>query len=52
MLYRSLTFKQFYKMTMDTIETTAAVLLIVGEVLRDCAVTEVVPELIAAARAA
>ena len=29
-LYRSLTFKQFYKMTMDTIETTAAVLLIVG----------------------
>ena len=29
-LYRSLTFKQFYKVTMDTIETTAAVLLIVG----------------------
>ncbi|BAT59655.1 sialic acid TRAP transporter permease protein SiaT [Variibacter gotjawalensis] len=29
-LYRSLTWKQFYKVTMDTIETTAAVLLIVG----------------------
>jgi tripartite ATP-independent transporter DctM subunit len=29
-LYRSLTFKQFYKVTMDTIETTAGVLLIVG----------------------
>jgi TRAP-type C4-dicarboxylate transport system permease large subunit len=29
LLYRSLTFKQFYKVTMDTIETTAAVLLIV-----------------------
>ena len=29
-LYRSLTFKQFYKITLDTIETTAAVLLIVG----------------------
>jgi tripartite ATP-independent transporter DctM subunit len=29
-LYRSLSLKQFYKVTMDTIETTAAVLLIVG----------------------
>ena len=29
-LYRSLSFKQFYKVTMDTIETTAGVLLIVG----------------------
>ena len=29
-LYRSLTLKQFYKVTLDTIETTAAVLLIVG----------------------
>ena len=29
-LYRSLTFKQFYKVTLDTIETTAAVLLIVA----------------------
>jgi tripartite ATP-independent transporter DctM subunit len=29
-LYRSLTLKQFYKITMDTIETTAAVLMIVG----------------------
>jgi tripartite ATP-independent transporter DctM subunit len=29
-LYRSLNFKRFYKVTMDTIETTAAVLLIVG----------------------
>jgi len=29
-LYRSLTWKQFYKVTMDTIETTAGVLLIVG----------------------
>jgi tripartite ATP-independent transporter DctM subunit len=29
-LYRSLDFKRFYKVTMDTIETTAAVLLIVG----------------------
>ncbi len=29
-LYRSLTMKQFYKITMDTIETTAAVLMIVG----------------------
>ena len=29
-LYRSLSPKQFYKVTMDTIETTAAVLLIVG----------------------
>jgi tripartite ATP-independent transporter DctM subunit len=29
-LYRSLTPKQFYKVTLDTIETTAAVLLIVG----------------------
>jgi len=29
-LYRSLNFKQFYKVTMDTIETTAGVLLIVG----------------------
>src|SRR5215216_2286490 len=28
--YRSLTLKQFYKVTLDTIETTAAVLLIVG----------------------
>jgi tripartite ATP-independent transporter DctM subunit len=30
LLYRSLTLKQFYKITLDTIETTAAVLLIVG----------------------
>ena len=29
-LYRSLTWKSFYKITMDTIETTAAVLIIVG----------------------
>jgi tripartite ATP-independent transporter DctM subunit len=29
-LYRSLNFKQLYKVTMDTIETTAGVLLIVG----------------------
>jgi tripartite ATP-independent transporter DctM subunit len=29
-LYRSLNFRQFYKVTMDTIETTAGVLLIVG----------------------
>jgi tripartite ATP-independent transporter DctM subunit len=29
-LYRSLSLKQFYKITLDTIETTAAVLLIVG----------------------
>jgi len=29
-LYRSLSWKQFYKVTLDTIETTAAVLLIVG----------------------
>ena len=29
-LYRSLSMKQFYKVTMDTIETTAGVLLIVG----------------------
>jgi tripartite ATP-independent transporter DctM subunit len=29
-LYRSLSFKKFYKVTMDTIETTAGVLLIVG----------------------
>jgi tripartite ATP-independent transporter DctM subunit len=29
-LYRSLDFRRFYKVTMDTIETTAAVLLIVG----------------------
>jgi tripartite ATP-independent transporter DctM subunit len=29
-LYRSLTFKQFYKVTIETIETTAAVLLIVA----------------------
>ncbi len=29
-LYRSLSWKQFYKVTMDTVETTAAVLLIVG----------------------
>jgi tripartite ATP-independent transporter DctM subunit len=30
LLYRTLTWKQFYKITLDTIETTAAVLLIVG----------------------
>ena len=30
LLYRSLSFKKFYKVTMDTIETTAGVLLIVG----------------------
>jgi tripartite ATP-independent transporter DctM subunit len=29
-LYRSLDFNRFYKVTMDTVETTAAVLLIVG----------------------
>ncbi|HEX7074167.1 MAG TPA: TRAP transporter large permease [Hyphomicrobiaceae bacterium] len=29
-LYRSLTWKRFYKISMDTIETTAAVLIIVG----------------------
>jgi tripartite ATP-independent transporter DctM subunit len=29
-LYRSMSWKQFYKVTMDTIETTAGVLLIVG----------------------
>lgn len=29
-LYKSLSWKQFYKVTMDTIETTAGVLLIVG----------------------
>jgi tripartite ATP-independent transporter DctM subunit len=29
-LYRSLSLKQFYKMTLDTIETTAGVLIIVG----------------------
>lgn len=29
-LYRSMSLKQFYKVTIDTIETTAAVLLIVG----------------------
>ena len=29
-LYRSMSLKQFYKVTMDTIETTAGVLLIVG----------------------
>jgi tripartite ATP-independent transporter DctM subunit len=29
-LYRSVSLKQFYKVTLDTIETTAAVLLIVG----------------------
>ena len=29
-LYRTLSLKQFYKVTMDTIETTAGVLLIVG----------------------
>ena len=30
LLYRSLSWKQFYKVSMDTIETTAAILLIVG----------------------
>lgn len=30
LLYRSLSWKQFYKITLDTIETTAAVLIIVG----------------------
>src|SRR5437588_5193199 len=29
-LYRSLSLKQFYKVTLDTIETTAGVLLVVG----------------------
>jgi len=29
-LYRSLSLKQFYKVSMDTIETTSGVLLIVG----------------------
>ena len=45
-LYRSLNFKQFYKVTMDTIETTAGVLLVVaaaslfGWVLTTTRVTE------------
>jgi len=49
-LYRSLTMRQFYKMTMDTIETTAAVLMIVGAaslfgwVLTTTRVTETVTE--------
>jgi tripartite ATP-independent transporter DctM subunit len=30
LLYRSLSWKQFYKVSMDTVETTAAILLIVG----------------------
>ena len=30
LIYRTLTMKQFYKITLDTVETTAAVLLIVG----------------------
>jgi tripartite ATP-independent transporter DctM subunit len=30
LLYRSLSWKQFYRITLDTIETTAAVLIIVG----------------------
>jgi tripartite ATP-independent transporter DctM subunit len=30
LLYKSLSFKQFYKVTLDTVETTAGVLLIVG----------------------
>jgi tripartite ATP-independent transporter DctM subunit len=46
LLYRSLSFKQFYKVTMDTIETTAGVLLVVaaaslfGWVLTTTRVTE------------
>jgi tripartite ATP-independent transporter DctM subunit len=49
-LYRSLTLKQFYKVTMDTIETTAGVLLIVaaaslfGWVLTTTRVTEYTTE--------
>jgi len=49
-LYRSLNFKQFYKVTMDTIETTAGVLLIVaaaslfGWVLTTTRVTEYAAE--------
>jgi tripartite ATP-independent transporter DctM subunit len=49
-LYRSLTFKQFYKVTMDTIETTAGVLLIVaaaslfGWVLTTTRITEYAAE--------
>jgi TRAP-type C4-dicarboxylate transport system permease large subunit len=45
-LYRSLSFKQFYKVTLDTIETTAGVLLVVaaaslfGWVLTTTRVTE------------
>ena len=46
LLYRSLSFKQFYKVTLDTIETTAGVLLVVaaaslfGWVLTTTRVTE------------
>ena len=49
-LYGSLTFKQFYKVTMDTIETTAGVLLIVaaaslfGWVLTTTRITEYAAE--------
>jgi tripartite ATP-independent transporter DctM subunit len=49
-LYRSMTLKQFYKVTMDTIETTAGVLLIVaaaslfGWVLTTTRVTEYATE--------
>ncbi len=49
-LYRSLNFKQFYKVTMDTIETTAGVLLIVaaaslfGWVLTTTRITEYAAE--------
>ena len=50
LLYRSLTFKQLYKVTMDTIETTAGVLLIVaaaslfGWVLTTTRITEYAAE--------
>jgi tripartite ATP-independent transporter DctM subunit len=52
LLYRSLSFKQFYKVTMDTIETTAGVLLVVaaaslfGWVLTTTRLTEVAADAI------
>ena len=50
--YRPMSFKQFYKVSMDTIETTAAVLIIVGAaslfgwVLTTARVTEAVTEIL------
>src|SRR3546814_12130784 len=50
LLYRSLTWKQFYRITMETVETTASVLIIVGAaslfgwVLTTTRVTETVAE--------